>query len=183
MGTEGWSGTTVRGVCQSARLNPRYFYESFDDLDTLVIALYDRLVEELGATVLNAIGAAGDDPVEQTRAAIDSTVGFMVDDPRRARVIYVEAMGNESLNKRRRKAGDALVDFLGAFFRERAGRKNEGIGTIGAAIVVGGTSELIMAWLAGRIDASREELVEVTTSLYSALGHQVEAIVNERSQT
>src|SRR5262245_45333483 len=31
LGTEGWSATTVRGVCQAARLNPRYFYESFRD--------------------------------------------------------------------------------------------------------------------------------------------------------
>jgi AcrR family transcriptional regulator len=44
LGTEGWSGTSVRAVCQGARLNPRYFYESFDDLDALVIAVYDRVV-------------------------------------------------------------------------------------------------------------------------------------------
>jgi len=24
LGTEGWAGTTVRAVCQTARLNPRY---------------------------------------------------------------------------------------------------------------------------------------------------------------
>ncbi|MGH9046232.1 MAG: TetR/AcrR family transcriptional regulator, partial [Acidimicrobiales bacterium] len=35
LGAEGWNGTTVRGVCQAARLNPRYFYESFDSLETL----------------------------------------------------------------------------------------------------------------------------------------------------
>ncbi len=183
MGTEGWAGTTVRGVCQSARLNPRYFYESFDDLDSLVLALYDRLVEQLGAAVFTAIEAAGDDPVEQVRAALDSTVGFMVDDPRRARVMYVEALGNESLNRRKRQRGDELVDFIGAFARERAGHAEyEQIGTIGAAIVVGGTSELIVGWLAGRIDVTREELVEVATSLFSALGRKVEAIVSDRSR-
>ena len=37
----------MRAVCQGARLNPRYFYESFDDLDALVVAVYDRVVDEL----------------------------------------------------------------------------------------------------------------------------------------
>jgi AcrR family transcriptional regulator len=45
LGTEGAEATTVRAVCLKARLNPRYFYESFDDLDTLVVAVYDRVVE------------------------------------------------------------------------------------------------------------------------------------------
>ena len=41
LATEGSSGTTVRAVCAQARLNPRYFYESFDELDALVVAVYD----------------------------------------------------------------------------------------------------------------------------------------------
>ena len=43
LGTEGWSGTTVRAVCEAAQLNARYFYESFDDLDSLVVAVYDQV--------------------------------------------------------------------------------------------------------------------------------------------
>jgi AcrR family transcriptional regulator len=183
MGTVGWSGTTVRGVCQAARLNPRYFYESFDDLDALVIALYDRLVEELGAAVVGAIESAGDHPGDQTRAALDSIVGFMVDDPRRARVMYVEALGNESLNRHKRQTGDELVAFIDGFAKERTGRPEDGqVGTIGAAIVVGGTSELIVAWLAGRIDVSREELVDIATALFTALGRAAETIMTERSK-
>ena len=46
LGTEGWDGTTIRGVCQSARLNPRYFYESFDGLESLFLAVFDRLTSE-----------------------------------------------------------------------------------------------------------------------------------------
>ena len=70
LGTEGWPGTTVRAVCQRARLNPRYFYESFDDLDALVVAVYDRLVGEMTATIMAAGGGAGDDTAAQTRAQV-----------------------------------------------------------------------------------------------------------------
>ena len=58
LGTEGTAGTTVRAVCQAAQLNPRYFYESFEDLDALIVAVYDRLVAEQGwATEIRTHGA------------------------------------------------------------------------------------------------------------------------------
>jgi AcrR family transcriptional regulator len=181
LGTDGWAGTTVRGVCQTARLNPRYFYESFDDLDALVVALYDRLIGELREELVAAIDGSGDDPDAQTRAALDRIVGFVVDDPRRARVLYVEALGNEALNRRRIETGHAVVTFVQEFAQARAGTRNDDpIGTIGAAIAVGGTSEMILAWLDGRIDCSREQLVDDATVLFRAIGRAAESTVAER---
>lgn len=43
LGTDGWQATTVRGICERARLNPRYFYESFSGLDELLVAVFDRI--------------------------------------------------------------------------------------------------------------------------------------------
>src|SRR3954469_20805390 len=149
LGTEGWSGTTVRAVCQAARLNPRYFYESFDDLDALVIAVYDRIVEDLGIAVLAAIEAAPTKPSAQARAAIECIVAFVDDDRRRARILYVEALGNEALNRRRIETGHAVVASVERF----------ALGRVGAAVFVGGLSELLVAWLDGRVDATRDELV------------------------
>lgn len=182
LGTAGWSGTTVRGVCQSARLNPRYFYESFDDLDALVVGLYDHLIDQLGAEVLAAIDAGGDDPAAQLHNAIDRVVGFVTDDPRRARVLYVEALGNEALNKRRMETGHAIVATIEQFTAARHGAKHtaDQIGMIGAAIVVGGTSELIISWLDGRIGVSREQLVDDATALFLALGEAAQRVAGTR---
>ena len=69
LGTDGWSATTVRGVCQAAQLNPRYFYESFADLDALFVAVYERTVEQLAVAMATAVEAAGPDPAVQTRQA------------------------------------------------------------------------------------------------------------------
>ena len=112
LGSEGWSATTVRAVCQAAQLNPRYFYESFEDLDHLLGAIYDRTVEELAAVVLGAADAAGPEPASQVRAVLGRIVDFVADDPRRGRVLYVEALGNEALNRRRIEAGHQFVDLL-----------------------------------------------------------------------
>ena len=109
LGTEGWSGTTVRAVCDAAQLNPRYFYESFDDLDSLVVAVYDRTLDELRTALVAALDTAPPDMPSQMRAAVEATVRFVDDDRRRGRVLYVEALGSEALNRRRIAAGHDLT--------------------------------------------------------------------------
>jgi AcrR family transcriptional regulator len=182
LGTEGWPGTTVRAVCQAARLNPRYFYENFDDLDALVVAVYDRLVAQLGDAIFSVIAEAGDAPAAQTRAAMAAIVGFVDDDRRRARVLYIEALGNEALNRRRLETGHALVTAVEQHTIDRHGPQPAGeqIGRIGAAVLVGGTSELVLAWLDGRIDVPREQLVDDATDLFLALGEAAARIAERR---
>ena len=127
LGTEGWSGTTVRAVCQAARLNPRYFYESFPDLDELIVAVYDRVVTELrerGQAV--AWTRRRPDLPSQIGAAVATTVGFVDDDRRRARVLYIEALGNEALNRRRISAGHDITSFIETDAVERRGPPPEG---------------------------------------------------------
>jgi AcrR family transcriptional regulator len=183
LGTEGWSGTTVRAVCQAARLNPRYFYESFEDLDALVVAVYDRLVEELAEEVRAAVAAAPDNPRDHTRAAIGRIIGFIDEDRRRARVLYVEALGNEALNRRRVETGHALVAGVEQYTIERHGplAPGEQIGRIGAAVLVGGLGELVMTWLDGRIDATPEQLTEDATHLFMAIGEAAATLAADRA--
>jgi AcrR family transcriptional regulator len=183
LGTEGWAGTTVRAVCQAARLNPRYFYESFDDLDALVVAVYDRLVDELWREGLAAIAAAGDEPGEQLRAAIGCIVNFVDEDRRRGRVLYVEALGNEALNRRRIESAHALAAFVEQDSARRHGPvpPGEHIGRVGAAILVGGMTELLIEWLEGRIDVSPGQLVDDATALFLGLGDAAARVSETRA--
>lgn len=185
LGTEGWSATTVRGVCQQAGLNPRYFYESFDDLDALVVALYDRLVHDLATRVRAAVDAAGDDHRAQLRAAVECTVGFVDGDRRRGRVLYVEALGNEALNRRRVETGLALVDAVERDAAERHGPLPADVPTarLSSAVLVGGLSEVLVAWLDGRVEVTREQLVDDVTELFVGLGDTTAAIVARRLAT
>ena len=175
LGTEGWSGTTVRAVCAAARLNPRYFYESFGDLDALVVAVYDRLVGELRELVAVAVAASGDDPRSQIKAAVETTVRFVDEDRRRARVLYVEALGNEALNRRRIETGLAVTNVV-------AGQGGD-VGRMAASILVGGFSELLIAWLDGKLEVEREQLVEDATELFAALGEAAAALATRRRRS
>jgi AcrR family transcriptional regulator len=184
LGTEGWPGTTVRAVCHHARLNPRYFYESFADLDELVVAVYDRLIADLGARVMAAVAAAGDDPGDQTRAALRSIIDFVDEDRRRGRVLYVEALGNEALNRRRIETAHLLVTTVEEHAAATQGALPEGepIGRIGAALLVGGAGELIVAWLEGRIDVHRDQLVEDAAELLLAMGEAAARLATRRAR-
>jgi len=182
LGTEGWPGTTVRAVCQRAELNPRYFYESFADLDALVVAVYDHVVGELATAVLAAQEQAPDDDASQARAGIGAIVAFVDDDRRRARVLYVEALGNEPLNRRRIETGHALA----AAVEQRGSTRgalpeHEHIGRVAASMLVGGMSEVLNAWLDGRIQADRDQLVDDLADLAQALGEATARIARRRS--
>ncbi len=167
----GIAATTVRGVCAEARLNPRYFYESFDELDALVVAVYDQVVAELRARVGAALGAAGDDPHDAIRAQVDATVRFVHEDPRRGRILYVEALGNEALNIRRLQTGFDLVELIRRdTMRRRGGGGSEQIDRLSAAMLVGGFSEILAAWLDGRIDMTVADLIDTATRLFVAVG-------------
>jgi AcrR family transcriptional regulator len=164
----------VRAVCQEARLNPRYFYESFGDLDALVVALYDALLAELKTEVESAVARAGPNPRDMVQAAVESTVRFVDGDRRRGRVLYGEALGNEALNRRRIEAGFAVADLI-------AGQLDDKVHQVAANVVVGGFSELLMAWLDGRIRISRRQLIDDAAALFAAVGEATSRIAAERS--
>jgi AcrR family transcriptional regulator len=180
LGGEGWAGTSVRAVCQRARLNPRYFYESFATIDDLVVAVYDRVVDELVSGLAGVLAAAPADAHGRTRAVVAHIVRFVDEDRRRARVMYVEALGSEALNRRRVETGHELVDIVERHPAAR-GPVDDRIGRISAAVVVGGFSELLLAWLAGRIDVGRDELVDDATVLFLAVGEAAAALARGRS--
>jgi AcrR family transcriptional regulator len=167
LGTQGLAATTVRGVCAAARLNARYFYESFADLDALVVAAFDRVVGELRDAVEEAVAAADPDPVARVRALVATTAGFVDSDRRRARVLYVEGRGHEQLQRRRAESGSLIAHLIAA---EAAGAEPGLAHRIVATFLVGGFSELLTRWLDGEIPVDRDRLVHDATELFLALG-------------
>jgi len=182
LGSEGWEAVTVRSVLERARLNPRYFYESFGDLDQLAVAVYDRVVEDLGAVVGEALADSGDAPTDQVRAVVRGIVEFVDEDRRRGRVLYVEGLGNEALNRRRLEIGRMVVAFVEDSVAERrpSGQVADEVGRVAASVLVGGFSQLLVDWLAGRVRTDREQLIEDATALFVALGDAAATVAASR---
>jgi AcrR family transcriptional regulator len=170
LGTDGWGRTSVRGVCQAARLNPRYFYESFDSLEALFIAVFDRLVHEATRDALRAIEAAGPDPGARAVAVIDASIRYVTADPRRARILFVEALGNETVGRRRLDTLHATAEFLERSAWRQTGLADDPIGMVASHLVVGGLTELVVTWLDGRLAVTLDQLVEDAAALMVAIG-------------
>ena len=109
---------------------------------------------------------------QQALDQLDAWRTLAVDDPRRARVLYSEALGNEAVNRRRIDAQHAVVDFLVRWDRERRGGAGHAdpLAAVMASILVGGLGELVLAWLDGRIDLTIDELVDDATAIYLGMG-------------
>jgi AcrR family transcriptional regulator len=170
LGREGWSGTTVRAVCAEAGLTERYFYESFEGRDELLLAVFDRVSEEAAAAVLAAVEAAPHDAREKAQAAIGTFVEMLTSDPRGARAILIESMSTPALQQRRQDAIRAFAALVSEQARGFYGAEAvaEQDAELTALALTGGLAELLVSWLDGRLDVPRERLVDHCVELFVA---------------
>jgi AcrR family transcriptional regulator len=183
IGTEGWAATSVRGVCRQAGLTPRFFYESFDDLDALAVAVFDDIAVTTTAAILEAVRAAPPAPAAQAHAAITTFVDELTRDPRRARVAFAEALGSEALARRRLQAMRAMAGLIADHGRRAYGwvPQADTLVDITAALLAGGIAELLIAWLDGAIAATREELVDDCAALFMVTAEGAAALGRGRA--
>ncbi|BBY93954.1 hypothetical protein MGALJ_36230 [Mycobacterium gallinarum] len=139
---------TVRGVCQSAGLTERYFYESFADRDEFVRAVYDDVCARAMSTLTTA---------KTPRDAVEQFVALMVDDPARGRVLLLAPEKEPVLT---RSGAEWMPSFI-----ELVQHKLTRIGDpVQAAMVatglIGALTALFTAYLNGRLAASREQFID-----------------------
>jgi AcrR family transcriptional regulator len=172
-------------VCQKAELNPRYFYESFDDIDALLVAVYDFVIEGLVEAAANAPVRGNMSALTAARVGIGAVVRFVDEDRRRARILYVEALGNETLARHRVASGRVAAATLEQMAIEAAGSwpQGEHVGRVGAAMLLGGVSEVLLDWIDGRINVPRDQLVDDLAVLSVALGEATEKIARGRGRS
>ena len=142
-GTNGYTATRVDEVCRRAAVSTRNFYEEFDNRFDLLVAVGDRLA----ATVFTAWTTA---PATGLRARVSALVHALVDDPRVARVAFVETLVVDPEGERSRHATvrifpDWIVAYLEDEFDRRGlsprERRALAVATFGAA------DELIADWV------------------------------------
>lgn len=161
---------SVRRVCTIARLTPRYFYESFVNLDELQLALLTQVADEIaveGAAALTERVPA--DLQAACRTAFEGAYSVFQDDPRKARALLAVASGTVGLMEARRKIvmsyADAMLAFLGQEFGDL-------VDTTGARVAVlyavGGALEVTHAVLNGDVTVSDDALVELVGSLLAS---------------
>jgi AcrR family transcriptional regulator len=165
-GDQGWAAVTMRGVCATAGLTDRYFYENFADRDALLVAVWDQTLTDVLAGVVQAMAQAPPEPRPQVRAALDAFVHTVAEDPRKARIGFGAHAGSPALEQRRH---DAIQTFARLMVEKahdwrRVGEIDEIALHVNALIAVGGLAELVSNWLAGSLPIDADQLIEHATN-------------------
>ncbi|WP_157886147.1 TetR/AcrR family transcriptional regulator [Mycobacteroides saopaulense] len=174
VGSEGYDGLSVARLCRVAGLNDRYFYEHFADRQAAFAALVKRLAAETLAAMIEAVAAAGDDPRQVVRSGLGACINLLTEDPRKARVVFVESPAHNSTAHRSQiremfitlMRAQAKVQLGGVIPDELEFRlKFAGIHLFGALM------ECTTSWLAGDMPISRNELIDHCTGLLIAVAN------------
>jgi AcrR family transcriptional regulator len=91
-GTHGFFAVTVKDICNEAKLTERYFYESFKKSDELFQTIFLKLIDQLQYNVMQAIMQASTDPRKMIESGLTALLTTLKDNPRMARIIYIDAM-------------------------------------------------------------------------------------------
>ena len=172
-GTRGVERTTMTAICSEPGLTERYFYESFDARDQLLLALVDEIAEQVRTAVLTALSDTEGDTAARAHAALAAFAAVLTDDPRKGRVAIIESASVPALRTRRhelfRDFAALVVSQAHVMFGSQAlpAPRDE----ISARLLVGGLGELITAWLQAETGADVEEIVDEATRWFTAGMH------------
>lgn len=92
-GTMGFGQATITQICRLAKLNERYYYESFKKKDDLLCAVFRRLISELEIETQKIVETPGITPEDAVYLSIKHFYLRFLKDPRRARVQLFEVLG------------------------------------------------------------------------------------------
>lgn len=180
---DGWPQLRIERICRRARLNKRYFYESFGDLDEVIVAVLDELASSTIAVTLAAMDRPGG-LSDRVHAGISTLVHHVVDDPRRARVLFGETSASEAAARHRTNAIQQIVTAATAQGRSVHDLKDSSDPHIdlAAALLIGGTRQAVLEWIDGELHEELEPFIDDLAALWLAVGENSAARTRSRSR-
>ncbi|WP_067824753.1 TetR/AcrR family transcriptional regulator [Nocardia inohanensis] len=158
-GESGIAAVTVRGVCKSAGLTDRYFYEHFANREELLAAVADEVRDQLLA-VLVAAGISSTGPAEaQLRAALQAFLETVASDHHIHRIVSSDPGDMPALIQRRHDVLDMITDLVVAHAPAALGTTPDPVRLRRAALfIAGGVNQLIEGWLTSTVDMPAADL-------------------------
>ena len=171
-GTTGYAATSLTALCAEAAVSPRHFYELYAGREQLMADLYDELVLETARRVQQAAAAAPLTAEARIRAGLSAALTSQTDDPRRARVLQLEAIGvSPWLERHRREVIAGFADATAEQYRLLAADGqlvDEPFDQVATALI-GAFGELLAAWLLTEPRPPAQNLLPVATEVFLAV--------------
>jgi AcrR family transcriptional regulator len=187
-GTIGYRKTTMRVLCKQAKLTDRYFYESFETIEDLLVAVYEQLIGEMQTAILQAVQSVGvgQSADVYTVTGLDAFFRY-VEEPTASRVVWFEVLAvsprvDALYNAALRRFADMLLTLIRAALPEW--HISDDLGRVVSMGLIGAVSESAKDWLMTNYTVPRETMVHGMALLFSGLAHINErTVVSEASAT
>lgn len=164
-GTEGWTSTTIERLCAAAGVATRSFYEEFHGREELLRAVYERIMSEVLAHVTPLVAESQASPEERIRLGLAGYVGYLTQDPRRARVAHRELRVAGVLEGDRH----AMVLRFAEYIAMQTQLERGASGKILGLALAGAVTEVLVDWVAQpEPRPATGPIVETLVSLYVA---------------
>lgn len=174
-GTVGYAATTIQDLCREAHVSARDFYRQVGDRVELFRRVFEREVRRNFERVDAAIADAP--PVVEVVATrwMEAWFGAMVADPRRYRVMYVEAHGvDAALDARRRELLRSILDFAKLQIRRCLrvrGIEPDASFDLAAISIAASSRELLQQYMEGALpDTEPAAIIEAIVRLATMIG-------------
>jgi hypothetical protein len=150
----------------------------------VLFALGDRLVGEAYQAMVEATFEDGPDRlVREARARVGALAHALLDDPRRARIAFIETLGVSPLQEaRRRNAHRLFAQYFAALVRSDF--NSEGFGSreedIFAVALVGAINEILSDWVLRTDKPPLDDLIDPIVELIGLMSDGVRGIPFDR---
>lgn len=173
-GTIGYRQTTVRVLAKQAGATDRYFYESFANMEELLVGVYDACMDRVQRAVLHSLAelAPGADAERLIATTMDAFLREF-EDRRLARVCWIEILGvSPQVDAVYQGGVRRFADFLTALVRERLPTMMPADHLVGLVSIamIGAISETALQWFLSDYDQPREHIVSALVTVFLGPG-------------
>lgn len=171
-GEQGYTHAPIELICATAKVATRHFYDQFDGREALLRALFDDIAAQLSAHVADALAAESRPLPLRVSDAIYVLVNFLLEDPRRAQVVCIEAVGvSAEMEQHRRKVIHEIAGLVRDYadFLADAGELPQRDYRLPAVAMAGMITELMVEWLVNDTGLSAGEIAREAVILLRAM--------------
>ena len=172
-GTHGFFSVTVKDICNEAKLTERYFYESFQKSEQLFQSIFLKQIEILQSTMMQAIVSASPNPRKMVTAGLSALFNLLKNDPRLARIIYIDATLVQELHKQAiiRETMNKFDRMIQAFVMSlmpQIPQAEQEISLVATGLN-GYVTQVARRWVIGEFKQSQDEIVAACELVFIAL--------------
>jgi len=170
-GTQGFFSVTVKDVCNEAKLTERYFYESFKKSEELFQIVFLKMIGDMQHCLAQAVMLAAPEPKNMVIAGLSALLSAIKDDPRMARIIYIDAMLVQDLHNQA-TIQETLLQFdriIQGFMRltmPHADQGNNDEASLIATGLNGYVTHIIIRWVTGGFKQPLDEVLQACAAAF-----------------